>query len=683
MPVQYQNWTIDRDDSNLLWLRLNTADSRTNILSEAVFGEFQEILDDLANNVPPGVALLSGKSKGFIAGADIKEFTQITDSRQALEKIRTGQHILDQLDRLPCPTIAVVNGFCVGGGLELALACDFRIALDDPDTRFSFPEVKLGIHPGYGGTVRVLRHVNPLVAMDLILTGRSIDARRAKKIGLIDYLVPHRQLENAARQLLLNPPSRHRVPRLAKLLNYRPARPVIAARMSKQLSKKVSAEQYPAPHAVIRLWSEHYGAEKEMLRREANSVASLSITETSKNLVRTFMLSRKLKSLASRESAPARHVHVIGAGVMGGDIATWCVYKGMTVTLQDVREESLAQAKNRAWRYFKKQVRNKLSITNAMDRFIPDMQGNGLDKADIVIEAVFENKEAKQQLYASIEHKIKNEALLATNTSSIEIEQLCQTLANPARLIGIHFFNPVTKMPLVEIVSGSGTDPEVRQRAIDFARQIDKLPLPVKSAPGFLVNRILTPYMVEAGMLREAGASVAEIDQAAKRFGMPMGPLELADTVGLDIGLHVAECLDQEYGFGVPELFRSMVQAGKLGRKSGQGFYTWKQGKKVSTSRRPQFGNVESIQNRLILRMINEAVACIREDIVADRDFLDAGIIFGTGFAPFRGGPMQYIDSEGDIALLETLSALQDQFGDRFTPDPGWRCLNSESRPES
>ena len=229
MPVQYQNWTIDRDDSNLLWLRLNTADSRTNILSEAVFGEFQEILDDLANDVPPGVALLSGKSKGFIAGADIKEFTQITDSRQALEKIRTGQHILDQLDRLPCPTIAVVNGFCVGGGLELALACDFRIALDDPGTRFSFPEVKLGIHPGYGGTVRVLRHVNPLVAMDLILTGRSIDARRAKKIGLIDYLVPHRQLENAARQLLLNPPSRHRVPRLAKLLNYRPARPVIAS----------------------------------------------------------------------------------------------------------------------------------------------------------------------------------------------------------------------------------------------------------------------------------------------------------------------------------------------------------------------------------------------------------------------------------------------------------------------
>ncbi len=683
MSNQYLNWTVAHNSSDVVWLRLDVAGSRTNILSEPVLGELRQILERLAKETPSGVAVISGKSKGFIAGADIKEFAEITSTQQALGKIRTGQCIMNQLDQLTCPTIAVINGFCFGGGLELALACDYRIAQDDPDTHFSFPEVKLGIHPGYGGTVRVLRYVNPLIAMDLMLTGRSINARRAKKIGLIDHIVPERQLENAAHQLLLKPPLKHRAPRLAKLLNSRPARSLIATQMRKRISRKALPEHYPAPYALVRHWSEHYGIEEKMMQHEADSVAKLSVSSASKNLVRTFMLSKKLKGLANRESAPVSHVHVIGAGVMGGDIAAWCVHKGLTVTLQDIRAESLAQARKRAGQYFNKQLKNRLLVKSAMDRYIPDMQGNGLGKADVIIEAVFENKEAKQALYASIEPRIKKEALLATNTSSIEIEKLCDALADPARLVGIHFFNPVTKMPLIEIVNGARTAPEVLQRAINFTRQIDKLPLPVKSAPGFLVNRILTPYLVEAGLLREAGTSTAEIDQAAVRFGMPMGPLELVDTVGLDIGLHVAECLDLAYGFGVPELFRTLVQSGNLGRKSGQGFYTWKQGKKVPGTRRPSASHAESIQDRLVLRFINEAVACLREKIVADKDFLDAGIIFGTGFAPFRGGPMQYIDSKRAATLLETLGSLQKQFGDRFQPDPGWQGLNSGSGSES
>ena len=676
MPSQYLNWTVDHDSSDIVWLKLDVAGSRTNILSGPVLGELQQVLDRLEKQTPSGIAVISGKSKGFIAGADIQEFTEITSTQQALEKIQIGQRLMSQLDQLPCPTIAVINGFCFGGGLELALACDYRIAQDNPDTRFSFPEVKLGIHPGYGGTVRVLRYINPLIAMNLMLTGRSIDTRRAKKIGLIDHIVPDRQLENAARQLLLHAPSKHQAPRLARLLNSRPARLLIAARMRKQISGKALPEHYPAPYAMVRHWSEHYGREEKMLQHEADSVAKLSVSDTSKNLVRAFMLSKKLKSLASSDSAPVTHVHVIGAGVMGGDIAAWCVHKGLIVTLQDIRAESLAQARKRAWQYFKKQLKNRLSIKSAMDRYIPDMQGNGLGKADVIIEAVFENREAKQELYASIEPRIKKEALLATNTSSIEIENLCDALSDPARLVGIHFFNPVTKMPLIEIVNGARTDPEILQRAINFTRQIDKLPLPVKSAPGFLVNRILTPYMVEAGLLREAGTPTAEIDQAAVEFGMPMGPLELVDTVGLDIGLHVAERLDLAYGFGVPELFRTMAQAKNLGRKSGQGFYTWKHGKKVSSTRRSSASHTESIQNRLILRFINEAVACLREKVVADKDFLDAGIIFGTGFAPFRGGPMRYIDSKGAATLLETLGSLQKQFGNRFQPDPGWQPLN-------
>ena len=678
MSDQYNNWAMSHDQDNLVWVKLDVAESSTNILSKRVLDEFRQILDQLASEVPTGVAVISGKPKGFIAGADIKEFTGIPDAKQALEMIRQGQMIMDQLDRLHCPTVAAVDGFCVGGGLELALACDYRVATDVPDTRFALPEVKLGIHPGYGGSVRILRHVNALAAMDLMLTGRSITARRARKIGLIDHVVPQRQLENAARKLLLDRPPKHRISKIETLLNSSPVRPIIAARMRKRISGKALPDHYPAPYAITHLWAKHYGREASMLQHEAQSAANLSVTDTSKNLVRTFMLSKKLKSLASREPKQVRHVHVIGAGLMGSDIAAWCVHKGLTVTLQDIREESLAMARKRTWRYLEKSLANRLSVKNAMDRFIPDLHGSGLPKADLVIEAVFENRETKQNLFSSIESSVKSEALLATNTSSIEIEKLCDALSNPERLVGMHFFNPVTKMPLVEIIDGAKTDPDILHRTISFTRQIDKLPLPVKSSPGFLVNRILMPYITEAGLIRETGTSVADIDQAATSFGMPMGPLELADTVGLDIGLHVAEGLDIAYKFGVPELLRTMVQAGKLGRKSGQGFYTWKQGKKIKPGRQSSSCNIETIQNRLILRLINEAVACLRENIVGDRDLLDAGVIFGTGFAPFRGGPMQYISSEDPAALLETLTALQNQFGDRFKPDSGWLKLCPE-----
>lgn len=308
-----------------------------------------------------------------------------------------------------------------------------------------------------------------------------------------------------------------------------------------------------------------------------------------------------------------------------------------------------------------------------MDRFVLDAQGNGLHKADVIIEAIFENKNVKRDLYASIEPKIRKDALLSTNTSSIEIEELCDAVSDPSRLVGLHFFNPVTKMPLVEIVNGAQTDPEVSQRAINFAKQIGKLPLPTKSSPGFLVNRILTPYMVEAGLLKEAGISIIEIDRTATKFGMPMGPVELADTVGLDVGLHVAELLGTAYGFKVPESFRTMVESGDLGKKSGKGFYSWKNGKKVAPKSKASSSNDETIQNRLILRFINEAVACNREKVVESKDLLDAGVIFGTGFAPFHGGPIHYIEATGAAKLLEALNSLNKQFGDRFKPDPGWQ----------
>ena len=682
MPEEnYKHWAVEEKDNGIVCLGMDVEDSSTNVLSATVLAEFYQILTKLTKKPPVGITITSNKEKGFIAGADVKEFTKISNQQEALELVQYGQTVFNLLDKMPCPTMAVINGFCMGGGLELALACDYCLALEDSKTRLSLPEVRLGIHPGYGGTVRILRYVNPLIAMDLMLTGRSISTSYAKKIGLIDDAIPMRLLQSAAEKILLKKPAKRKAPKISKLLNNFLVRPIIAMQMRKQVAKKAKLEHYPAPYALIDHWQKHYGNEASMLNHEAQSVASLSTSDTAENLVRVFLLQDELKALATPDSenehGKVKHVHIIGAGVMGGDIATWCVSQGLQVTLQDLKAESLAKAKQRAYGYFKKRLKKPLLIKGAMDRFALDISGYGLEKADIVIEAIFENKDVKRELYASIEPKLKKDALIVTNTSSIEIEQLCDAISDPTRLVGLHFFNPVTKMPLIEIVNGADTDPDISQRAINFAKQIGKLPLPTKSSPGFLVNRILTPYMVEAGLLHETGSSIKDIDSAAKDFGMPMGPVELADTVGLDVGLHVAKLLSSVYDYSIPDSFETMVEAGNLGKKTGQGFYTWKKGKKIMPkSKSLTEKETKYIQNRLILRFLNEAVACYREGVVANKDHLDAGVIFGTGFAPFRGGPINYIETAGADNLLNTLKSLHSQYGKRFDPDPGWQTIS-------
>lgn len=677
---EFQHWHIEENAAGIVWLGMDVNGSGTNVLSATVLAELYQILSTLTKSTPAGIAITSNKDKGFIAGADVKEFTKISNQQEALELVQYGQTVFNLLDKMPCPTIAVINGFCMGGGLELALACDYRVALQDPKTRLSLPEVRLGIHPGYGGTVRIFRHVNPLIAMDLMLTGRSISTGYAKKIGLIDEASPMRLLNSVADKILKQKPAKKKAPKISKLLNSFLMRPVIAMQMRKQVGKKAKPEHYPAPYALIEHWQKYYGNETSMLKHEAESVANLSTSETAKNLVRVFLLQDELKGLADSATeekfGKVDHVHIIGAGVMGGDIATWCVSQGLQVTLQDLRAESLAAAKQRAYSYFKKRLKKPLLIKGAMDRFALDIHGNGLQKADIVIEAIFENKKVKRELYASIEPKLKKDALIVTNTSSIEIEQLCDAISDPSRLVGLHFFNPVTKMPLIEIVNGAQTNADVSQRAINFAKQIGKLPLPTKSSPGFLVNRILTPYMIEAGLLHETGSSITDIDRAAKKFGMPMGPVELADTVGLDVGLHVAKLLSAAYNYDVPESFEQMVDSGNLGKKTGQGFYTWKKGKKSAPKTKSSNDNNAQIQDRLILRFLNEAIACHREKVVANKDHLDAGVIFGTGFAPFHGGPINYVETKGVSHLLSTLEELHRQHGNRFTPDQGWKQLN-------
>jgi 3-hydroxyacyl-CoA dehydrogenase/enoyl-CoA hydratase/3-hydroxybutyryl-CoA epimerase len=671
----YKHWRLETSDNNIAWLYFDKAESGTNTLSSDVLKELDTVLVHLDNQPPRGLVILSGKQNGFIAGADVKEFTTFSTVEQASDFIHLGQSVFDHLEKLPFPTVALIHGFCLGGGLELALACRYRIAEDDPKTKLGLPEVKLGIHPGFGGTVRLPPLVGALNAMDLMLTGRTVSARAAKKIGLINYAVPSRHLHIAAEQTILQPPAAKKPNRWHRLSNHHLARPILANIFRKRVAAKAPKDHYPAPYAIIDLWVRYADSPRRMLNEERASVARLVTDETAKNLVRVFFLQERLKSLGDKSLISPKHVHVIGGGVMGGDIAAWCALSGFKVTVQDRKHETLARVKKRANDLYIKRLKVPRLAQAAMDRLLPDIEGNGLEQADIVIEAVFEDLQVKQNLFREIEPKLKPGALLATNTSSIPLEELAQALSQPQRLVGLHFFNPVAKMQLVEIVHGDNTDPKVVKQAAAFTRQIDRLPVPVKSSPGFLVNRILMPYLLEAVTLEGEGVPATTIDRAALRFGMPMGPIELADTVGLDICLHVAENLANHYSVTVPERLRQLVQAGKLGRKTGSGFYQYKGSKKLPLKANETDGSNPDITDRIMLRMLNEAVACLRETVVENADLLDAGIIFGTGFAPFRGGPMHYIEQQGQPELVNRLNELKKRYGERFTPDAGWNDL--------
>jgi len=442
--------------------------------------------------------------------------------------------------------------------------------------------------------------------------------------------------------------------------------------MRKKTAEKAAPAHYPAPFALIDLWAEHGGDRERMLQEEGRSVARLLVGETAQNLVRVFTLQEQLKSLGRGGDFTPRRVHVIGAGVMGGDIAAWCALRGLQVTVQDRNHESLARVMKRAYGLFKKKLKQPRLVQAAMDRMIPDKNGMGLKRADVVIEAIFEDIEAKQGLYREIEPLIRPNALLATNTSSIPLETLSEALSRPERLVGVHFFNPVAQMQLVEVVSSPITAPEVARQAAAFVRHIDRLPLPVKGTPGFLVNRVLMPYLLEAVALESEGVPAALIDRAATQFGMPMGPILLADTVGLDICLSVAEILSEQLHGVVPERLRELVAAGHLGRKSGQGFYSYKGGKPDKMALAKEDKIAQEITDRLMFRYFNEAVACLREGVVADAGLLDAGMIFGTGFAPFRGGPMHHIEKAGLPSGRQRLEELEHVYGERFHPDPAW-----------
>lgn len=662
------------DAEKIAWLTIDVQQSPVNVLSLEVLKELSETIRELPKEAQ-GLVLCSGKRSGFIAGADIRMFESLKTPAEAKTLIEEGRALIDQLNRLSLPTVAMIEGFCLGGGLELALACRHRLALDDPKTRLGLPEVMLGIYPGWGGTVYLPKRIGDLPALQMMLTGKTVDARAAKKMGLVDDVLPARVLHHAARAYAqgsfkpLSPPVWQQLP------ENRLVRAPIALQMVRTVRSRAPEKHYPAPYAIIALWRDCAGDPLKAPVNHPGNIEQLAAHPTTANLLRVFRLQERLKAEGKSNAGDFEHLHVIGAGTMGGDIAAWAALRGLKVTLADFSPEALAKSLQRAHHLFKKRLKAKHLVMAAMDRLIPDIQGAGVRNADVIIEAIVENEVAKTNLFQNIERQAKKEAILATNTSTIPLERLAVGLQDPSRLVGLHFFNPVARMPLVEIVHNAGTNSDVLDRARAFVGTIDRLPLLVKSAPGFLVNRILVPYLMEAMMMLQEGIPAATIDAAAKDFGMPMGPIALADTVGLDICLAAGLSVKGTQQLGaswVPPVLLDCVRRGRLGVKSGEGFYRYKHGKPISKGRA---AFEEKHQWRLMLPFLNEAVAALREKIVEDADLLDAGVIFGTGFAPFRGGPIHCIRGESKQVWLRRMACLAERHGSRFFPDEGWNMI--------
>lgn len=646
------HWHVAQDEHDIAWLTLDSPGTAVNVLTREVMAELGAVLARFETMPPRALIIRSGKPGNFIVGADINEFGGLDTPEKARELVARGWHLFNTLAAVRYPTLALVRGHCLGGGTELALACRWRIVVDEPATSLGLPEVMLGIFPGWGGMRRLPALIGPPAALDLMLTGKTVDARRALSLGLADLAVPPRVMEATARLVVLQGGPKRRTPlarRMQRLLDLWPVKRLVARRALKTVEARDPRGHYPAPRAIIDIWANHGGN----ALNAPGQLASVIGSPTARNLLRVFRLREQLKAQGKQTGTPARRVHVIGAGVMGGDIAAWCAYKGLTVSLQDQDGGRLATAIGRAQQLYARKFRRDLrGARAAADRLIPDPQGAGVAHADIVIEAISENLEAKLGLYREIAPRMKADAILATNTSSLRLEDLSQGLPGGRQLVGIHFFNPVASMPLVEVVHTDATPPALRARAAAFVGQLDKLALPVRSAPGFLVNAVLAPYMLEAMRCVDEGLAPSSVDAAMEAFGMPMGPLELADTVGLDIAMAAGKQLSD--GEQPPACLVRLVDGGKLGRKSGKGFYIWEDGKPQKDAAP---GAPPGLASRLLAPLLARTHKQVDDGVVASAELADAGIIFGTGFAPFTGGPLHWEQHAGQAGAAAPAAA--------------------------
>ncbi|HUF49908.1 MAG TPA: 3-hydroxyacyl-CoA dehydrogenase NAD-binding domain-containing protein [Longimicrobiales bacterium] len=701
---------LEISGSGVAWLVFDRPGARVNILTSAVMARLDALLGDIENGVREqrirAVVVRSGKDGTFIVGADVNEIVAITDATLGAQLAAEGQRVLRRLDRLAVPTVAAVDGICLGGGLELVLACDAHIASDRPETKLGLPEVKLGIIPGFGGTVRLPRVVGTREALGMILTGGTVSARKAQRIGLISERmhpsVLYPRAETLALEMSAGPgPKRIRKPLFARALDdTRLGRRLVLAQARRQVLKETGGH-YPAPLRALEVVRETAKLPlDDALRIEARALGDMIVTDVSKNLIHVFNLLEGAKKAGPRAVA-ARHVEragVLGAGVMGGGIAQLLAYRGIEVRLKDIRNEALALGLKHARDMFDRLVQRgrleKRELERYMDAIAPTLDYSGFGTVDLVIEAVVERLDIKQQVLTETEQNVDEACVLTTNTSSLSVTDMQSVLARPARFAGMHFFNPVHRMPLVEVIRGARTSDETIAMVIGLTRQLDKTPVIVNDGPGFLVNRILAPYLNEAGWLAADGASIEQIDRTLTQFGMPMGPLRLLDEVGLDVARHAGAVMSAAFGERLqpPPMMTALASTDLLGRKGGRGFYLYEDGRDkgvnreiyarlglaLGAQRRPL--PEQQILDRTLLAMVNEAARILEDGIVATAGDVDLGMITGTGFPPFRGGLLRWADTLGMPEVLRRLESLAQQHGPRFTPAPLMRARAAQNR---
>jgi 3-hydroxyacyl-CoA dehydrogenase / enoyl-CoA hydratase / 3-hydroxybutyryl-CoA epimerase len=682
-----RDWHFSIDVEGIAWAVIDREGESTNTLGRRVLEELGTIVDRVeaiaksdadaakarakdksapaaskgpAPGTLQGLVFISGKTSGFIAGADVREFEAVTTEKEIVEAVTQVNGLFDRIEALRVPVVAAIDGFCLGGGLELALACHWRIATRTDNTRLGFPEVRLGIFPGFNGTARSIKYAGPINAMQGMLTGAMLRPTVARTQGLLNELVDSRPaLRWAARRAVLRKRRAEGASFSQNVLRKWPTRGFVAKQIRAKTLEKARPDHYPAPFALIEHFEKNGGSIARLKREETKAFAPLLLSDTSKNLRRVFHLMETMKAQAPKDGIAPQRVHVIGAGTMGADIAAWAVLSGMEASLQDLSADAIKSALERAKKQFRRRYKKRAEADAAIARLVADPKGDHIGRADVVIEAIVEKLEAKQSLFKSLEPKLKPGAVLATNTSSIPLEEIAKPLADPGRLIGVHFFNPVSLMPLVEIVrSASSRDAEIK-KGCTFVTTIGKLPLIVKSAPGFLVNRVLGPYLDAAMDRLDGGTKRDVIDEAAKAFGMPMGPLEVADTVGLDICAHVAETLGLTADPAKGKRLRALIDAKKLGKKSGEGFYVWKDGKAQREPVSVSDAELKKLGEELVQPLIAECEKCLAEGIVESADMADAGVIFGSGFAPFRGGPLHYSRNKGAASSATPVMAAK------------------------
>ncbi len=694
----------ERDDDGIVHVVFDRPGEKVNLLTPEILVALEGWLELWRREeAVRGLLFRSDKPGMFLAGVDVEAIAAVREAHQAAEAARFGQRVLGRIADFPWPSACAIRGVCLGGGTELALACTWRLAADDPSVQIGLPEVQLGIIPGFGGTQRLPRLVGLGPSLELVLAGRAVDARRALRIGLVDALVPEAYLVREARRWLLGQaPARRRAKHVAARLveTVPPLRRYVLAQARKRTAARVRELEYPAPfRALEALEAALTRPLPEGLDIEARIVGELVASTTSKNLIWLFKTQTARKRTAGTFAAPPRDVRraaVLGAGIMGSGIAYLLADRGIPVRLRDVRPEALLEAARTAAGLWRRRVeQRRIGAREARQRLgylSLTLDWSGLRHVDLVIEAVVEDLQVKRDVLAEVERRTSERAVFASNTSSIPITEIAARALHPERVVGLHFFNPVPRMPLVEIVAGERTSPEALATVHALAVRLGKTPVVVRDRPGFLVNRILMPYLNEALLLVGEGVSIEAVDRAMTGFGMPVGPLALLDQVGLDTALHVARVLAAAFpvqAASASPLLEKMVADGRLGVKSGRGFYRYdgQRRRGPDESVYPAAGAgprreipPEMLQERMILAIVNEAARCLEEGVVGEPQDVDVALVLGTGFPPFRGGILRWADATGVPVITDRLVRLAEALGERFAPAPLLREMVREQR---